>query len=269
MFDLAALSDVGTNRDHNEDSCGHFIESDSTAVVVVADGVGGYEGGEVASAMAVETTLQGWQDSPASWGAGKRLHRAVQRANIEVYNRALTVPELRAMCTTITAVAVERGMLAAAHIGDCRLYLLRDGKITQLTKDHTVVGERVRMGLMSEEEARNHPKRSTLQRSLGRELIVSVDMITMPLVRDDRLVLCSDGLHGVLRDPEIDGIANHGDAQSACQRLIATANERGTRDNLTAAVFTMIADTGLSPTSTSNGLLNRLNRLSRLLGRSS
>jgi len=266
MFDLAALSDVGTSRDHNEDSCGHFIESDHTAVFVVADGVGGYEGGEVASSMAVEVTLQGWQESPASWGAAKRLHRAVQRANIEVYNRALTVPELRAMCTTLTAVAVERGMLAAAHIGDCRLYLLRDNKITQLTKDHTVVGERVRMGLMSDEEARNHPKRSSLQRSLGRELIVSVDMITMPLVRDDRLVLCSDGLHGVLRDNEIDEIAKHGDAHSACQRLIATANERGTRDNLTAAVLRITTETGLTPTSTNNGLLSRLGRL---LGRTS
>ena len=261
MFDLAALSDVGTHRDHNEDSCGHFIESDHTAVFVVADGVGGYEGGQVASSMAVEITLQGWQDSPATWGVGKRLHRAVQRANIEVYNRALAVPELRGMCTTATAVAVERGMLAAAHIGDCRLYLLRDGKITQLTKDHTVVGERVRMGLMSEEEARKHPKRSSLQRSLGRELIVSIDLITMPLVRDDRLVLCSDGLHGVLLDNEIDQIAKDGDAQSACQRLIATANERGTRDNLTAAVLRIIAETGLTPTSTNNGLLSRLGRL--------
>ena len=81
-FDLAALSDVGTTRSHNEDACGHLIESDGTAVVVVADGVGGYEGGEVASSMAVEITLEAWRDSPAAWGAGKRLHRAVQRAGL-------------------------------------------------------------------------------------------------------------------------------------------------------------------------------------------
>jgi len=263
-FDLAALSDVGTTRSHNEDACGHLIESDSTAVVVVADGVGGYEGGEVASSMAVEITLEAWRDSPAAWGAGKRLHRAVQRANIEVYNRALAVPELRGMCTTVTAMAIERGMLSAAHIGDCRLYLLRAGKITQLTKDHTVIGERVRMGLISEEDARNHPKRSSLQRSLGRELIVSVDLITMALVRDDRLVLCSDGLHGVLRDREIDQITNEGDARSACHRLIAAANERGTRDNLTAAVFRVIAH--IDPPLSAGGWRNRL---SRLFGRAS
>ena len=88
-FDLAALSDVGTKRSHNEDSCGHLIESADTAVFAVADGVGGYEGGEIASSMAVEITLRAWRDSPSTWGAGKRLFRAVQQANIEIYNRAL------------------------------------------------------------------------------------------------------------------------------------------------------------------------------------
>lgn len=258
-FDLAALSDVGTKRSHNEDSCGHLIESADSAVFAVADGVGGYEGGEVASSMAVEITLQAWRDSPSAWGAGKRLFRAVQQANIEIYNRALAVPELRGMCTTLTAVAVERGVVSAAHIGDCRLYLLRGGKMVQLTKDHTVVGERVRLGLLSEEEARNHPQRSSLQRSLGRELIASIDRITMPLVRDDRLVLCSDGLHGVLRDHEIAKIVNEADATSGCRQLIDAANQRETRDNLTAAVLRMIAETGQTPSV--NGWRNRIGRL--------
>ena len=258
-FDIAAVSDVGATRCHNEDACAHLIESPDTAVFAVADGVGGYEGGEVASAMAVEVTLEAWRDSPPSWGAGKRLFRAVQRANIEIHNRALTVPELRRMCTTLTAVAVERGMLSAAHVGDCRLYLIRDGKVVQLTKDHTVVGERVRMGLLSEESARIHPKRSSLQRSLGRDLIVSVDRITIPLLRDDLLVLCSDGLHGVLRDHEIEAIAREGDAGSVCNRLIEAANQRETRDNLTAAVFRMIAETG--QTAASDSWRSRIGRL--------
>lgn len=263
-FDLAVLSDTGTAREHNEDACGHLIDDLGTAVFAVADGVGGYEGGEVASSMAIEITLEAWRSSPAAWGAAKRLARAVQRANIEIYNRAIAVPELRGMCTTLTAVSIERGMLSAAHVGDCRLYLMRDGKISQLTKDHTVVGERVRMGLITEEAARNHPKRSSLQRSLGRELIVAVDRITMPLLRDDRLVLCSDGLHGVLRDREIDRLCAEGDAQSACRRLIETANQRATQDNLTAAVFRMIADTGNSAAAE-----NWRSRLARILGRSS
>jgi len=258
-FDVAALSDVGTRRSHNEDACGHLIDGAHTAVFAVADGVGGYEGGEVASSMAVEITLQAWRDSPQAWGAGKRLFRAVQQANIEIYNRALAVPELRGMCTTLTAVAVERGMVSAAHIGDCRLYLLRYGNMVQLTKDHTVAGERVRMGLLSEEEARTHPQRSTLQRSLGRELIASVDRITIPLVRDDRLVLCSDGLHGVLRDHEIAELVSQGDSASGCRQVIDAANQRDTRDNLTVAVLRMVAETGRTPIT--NGWRNRIGRL--------
>ena len=247
-FDIAVLSDVGTDRPDNEDSCGHLIEGPDTVVFAVADGMGGYEGGEVASSMAIEMTLQAWRESPPAWGAAKRLARAVQQANIEIHNRAIAVPELRMMGTTLTAVAIERGMLSAAHVGDCRLYLLRRHKIIQLTKDHTVTGERVRMGLLSDDAARFHPERSMLTRNLGHELIVSVDRISMPLVRGDRLVLCSDGLYNVLRDPEIESTIRELATPEACKRLIDTANHRGTADNLTTVVFTMLADTGLAPT---------------------
>ncbi|HUY39631.1 MAG TPA: PP2C family serine/threonine-protein phosphatase [Candidatus Binataceae bacterium] len=248
IFDLAMLSDVGTNRPDNEDSCGHLIDTPDAAVFAVADGIGGYEGGEVASAMAIELTLQAWRDSPPSWGAAKRLARAVQFANIEIHNRALAVPELRRMGTTLTAVAIDKGMLAAVHVGDCRLYLARRHAISQLTKDHTMVAEKVRMGLLTAERARNHPERSMLVRSIGQELIVSVDRISIPLVQGDRLILCSDGLHNVLHDSEIEHLTRDPDAAAACRALVEAANERGTADNLTVAVFTMLADTGLTPT---------------------
>lgn len=263
IFDLAMLSDVGTNRPDNEDSCGHLIDSPDAAVFAVADGIGGYEGGEVASSMAIELTLQAWRESPATWGAPKRLARAVQFANIEIHNRALAVPELRRMGTTLTAVAIDKGMLAAAHIGDCRLYLARRHTISQLTKDHTMVAEKVRMGLLTAERARNHPERSMLVRSIGQELIVSVDRISMPLVQGDRLILCSDGLHNVLRDGEIEHMSRDLDATAACRALVAAANERGTADNLTVAVFTMLADTGLTPTSPGWRA-----KLARMIGRS-
>jgi serine/threonine protein phosphatase PrpC len=247
IFDLALLSDVGTNRPDNEDSCGHLIEAPDTAVFAIADGIGGYEGGEVASAMAIELTLQAWRESPPAWGSAKRLVRAVQFANIEIHNRALAVPELRRMGTTLTAVAIDKGMLAAAHVGDCRLYLARHHKISQLTKDHTMVAEKVRMGLMTAERARNHPERSMLVRSIGQELIVSVDRISIPLLRGDRLILCSDGLHGVLRDNELELMTRDRAAVAACRTLVETANERGTADNLTVAIFVMLAETGLTP----------------------
>ena len=124
-FDLAVLSDAGTEQPDNEDACGYFIESPEAALLAVADGIGGYEGGEIASRLAVDVTLEAYRQSPPAWGAARRLHRAVQRANIEIHHRAIAVPVLRRMGTTLTAAVVEGGRLSAAHVGDCRLYLAR------------------------------------------------------------------------------------------------------------------------------------------------
>ena len=258
-FELAMLSDIGTTRSNNEDSCGEWVEAPDAVVFAVADGVGGYEGGEVASKMAIDITLSAYREAPRELGTHKRLGRAIQTANIEVYNHAFTVPELRRMATTLTAVAIENGVLHAAHIGDCRLYLLRGGKITQMSKDHTMVGERVRMGLMSEARARNHPDRGVLLRSLGRELIVSVDRITMPLRQGDELILCSDGLYGVLDTAELMMLTREFGPADACQKLIRNANGRGTPDNLTVAIFKQLAETPeVDPPS---GLLGRIKNL--------
>jgi PPM family protein phosphatase len=258
-FDLALLSDVGTTRPDNEDSCGHFIESPHSVVFAVADGVGGYEGGEIASRMAVDITLEAFRDSPPEWGAAKRLYRAATRANIEIHDKALTVPELCRMATTMTAVAVEKGMMSAVHVGDCRLHLIRHNKISVVTKDHTMVADKVRMGLMSAARAKTHPERSMLLRSLGRELIVSIDRITMPLLEHDRLIVCSDGLHGVLEEEELESLTREANAESACRTLIDTANKRGTHDNLTCAVFRMMSPTG--HTASSGGWRDRLRGL--------
>ncbi len=258
FFDLGLASHVGTTRPGNEDACGHLLDSGGTVVFAVADGIGGYEGGEVASSMAIELTLRAWSESPPAWGAQKRLARAVQYANIEIHNRALAVPELRRMGTTLTAVAIEKGMLAAAHVGDCRLHLLRNDRMVQLSKDHTVVAERVRMGLLSEERARDHPERSALVRCVGQELIASVDRISIALLRGDCVILCSDGVYNVLTQKEIAHLAAGRDAQAACDALIEAANNRGTPDNLTIAIFRMLADTGHSAASA--GWLSRLAR---------
>jgi PPM family protein phosphatase len=256
-FDLSMQSDPGTERSNNEDSCSQLIESATTAIFAIADGVGGYEGGEVASAMAVEVTLDAWRDTPISWTPAKRLYRAVQRANIEIHNRALAVPELSYMATTLTAAAVVDGVLYVSHVGDCRVYLVRHDRIKQLTKDHTVVAERVRLGLLTSARARKHPNRSTLSRSLGRELIVSIDRITIPLRQNDRLILCSDGLYNVLDDHELEHLSRGIDAASACRILIDNANQRGSADNITAAVFLM---TGSTPDSSRVSLPSKIAR---------
>jgi len=255
-FELALLSDVGTGRPDNEDSCGHFIESPASVVFAIADGVGGYEGGEVASRMAIDIVLEAYRQSPPAWGAAKRLHRAITRANIEIHDKALTVPELGRMATTMTAVAVEKGILSVVHVGDCRLYMIRHRQISQITKDHTMVAERVRMGMMSAARAKNHPERSMLLRSLGHELIVSVDRIAMPLLERDRLILCSDGLYNVLDDEELESLTQGVDAETGSRKLIDTANQRGTADNLTCAVFRMTSPTG--HTATTGGWRDRI-----------
>jgi serine/threonine protein phosphatase PrpC len=238
-FDLAVLSDAGTDRPDNEDACGYFIESPEAALLAVADGIGGYEGGEIASRLAVDVTLEAYRQSPPAWGAAKRLHRAVQRANIEIHHRAIAVPALRRMGTTLTAAVIEGGRLSAAHVGDCRLYVARRGRISQITKDHTVIAEHVRMGLMTAARAHNHPERSMLSRSMGNELIVSVGRFSMPLLKGDRVLVCSDGLYNVLEERELELLLRSGNAAAACKGLIEAANARGSADNLTAAVFMM------------------------------
>jgi protein phosphatase len=257
--DLATLSDVGNERANNEDSCGSLMNGAMSALLAVADGVGGYEGGELASQMAIEVTLKAYIESPPSWGALKRLHRAVQQANIEIHDRALVVPELRRMATTITAVVIDDGELHAAHVGDTRLYLIRGDRMTQLTKDHTVTGDRVRLGLVSAERARTHPDRSTLTRSVGPELIVAVDKITMPLQKADVLLVCTDGLYNVLEEGDMHALIYGSDATTAVKRLIDAANSKGTIDNLTAGVLRVTGD--IEPRERATGLRGRVRKL--------
>ena len=257
-LDVAALTDVGTGRDHNEDACGAHAEGGGCAVLVVADGVSSTEAGETASEMAVEVTLRAYREEPPTVEPGQRLYRAVQQANIEIYDRAMVVPELRGMTTTLTAAVVDRGNLTAVHVGDSRLYLLRAGSVTQLTKDHTVTAERVRLGLLGVEKARTHPERSTLTRSVGRELIVSRDRITRPLEQGDVLLLCSDGLHNVLADDEMGRLAEGLGAAQACRALLDAANARGTPDNVTAAVARLVGPIPARPERP--GLATRIRR---------
>ncbi len=258
VLDVAVLTDVGTGREHNEDSCGLVHEGERCAVVVVADGVSSSAGGEVASALAVETLLRAFQERRPDESA-VRLYRAVQDANIEIYDRSVVVPELRGMATTLTAAVVDDGHLTAVHVGDSRLYLWRDGALTQLTKDHTAAAEKVRLGLMGKERARSHPDRCVLTRSVGRELIVSRDRVSQLLRQGDALLLCSDGLYNVLEDDELAALVAGKSSAEACQALVAGANARGTPDNLTACVLRVLGP--VTPRPESPGLGQRLRSL--------
>jgi PPM family protein phosphatase len=254
---FAMFSDPGTERRDNEDMCGSHVESSTHVVVAVADGVSGEEGGEIASRTAIDVTLRSYKESSASWGPAKRLFRAAQDANIEIHDRALVVPELRGMSTTLTAVAVNGASAHAVHVGDSRLYLIREGRYVQKTKDHTVAARRMRIGVVSAERAKTHPARSTLTRSLGRELIAAIDRITFAVSDGDILLLCSDGLYNVLSDEEILQGALRSEPAPACQELVGAANTRGAPDNVTVAIVHVMGSSGVAPTPGWRGLLGR------------
>jgi len=239
---LATLSETGPVRDENEDCCGHERQGPSAIVVVVADGVSGYRGGETASQMAVEVTLRAFRELATTTKLDRRLARAAQQANIEIHDLALTVPELRGMATTLTAIAIVEGKLVAAHVGDSRLYLVRQGKALQLTKDH-----------------RTGP--ATLTRSVGRELIAAIDRLRLssPLQQDDVLVLCTDGVHGVLSDEALARLVTEEDPARACRALIDGALAGNSTDNVTAAVVRVVGPAPERPRPP--GMTERLRRL--------
>jgi PPM family protein phosphatase len=242
IFDVGLCTDVGNERANNEDCVGYSYADVQSLVMVVADGVGGMDGGEIASATAVSVVLDSYREQPTTVAPDKRLYRAAQQANIEIYDRAIVVTEIRNMSTTLTAIALEGAMLYAAHVGDSRLYLIRDAEITQLTKDHTVVAERVRQRLLSPDKALSHPERGTLTRSLGRELIAAVDRIATQIRSGDVLVLCTDGLYNVLEDSDLSNMVQTGTADTVSRRLVELANQRGTYDNVSAVVCRVVGE---------------------------
>jgi PPM family protein phosphatase len=238
--DFSHLTDVGCVREANEDAIGSWPCEDGL-VFAVADGLGGHNAGEVASALALEVLAEELHNS-AGTPVAKRLKSAVQEANLRIYTKATTVPELRRMGTTLTATAVVGDRLIAAHVGDCRLYLLRNGTLTQLTKDHTWVWEQVQYGILSPEEARTHPKRHMLSRALGQDLIVSIDTLTMNVQPGDVLVQCSDGIHALLSDTEIrELLTPENQPDAACRALIRRGCERGGDDNLSVQIACVVS----------------------------
>ena len=241
------MTDVGVKRTHNEDN---FLINEEIDLYVVCDGMGGHVGGEFASAIAVNTieevlsTVE-FQPEDLDLSAGdssmevqrERLRYAIRLAGKRIFEKAKLEPEFKGMGTTVLAMLVSQSNAYIAHVGDSRAYRIRDGRIEQLTEDHSLVNEKIRAGLLTPAEAKTHKLKNIITRSLGYMEEVEVDLQVSALRRGDRFLLCSDGLSGLVEAAEMgEAVLDHG-PQAAARGLIDLACERGGDDNITVIIL--------------------------------
>ena len=242
--EVSGQSDIGCQRENNEDSFGYFEPEDDEQflrkgrLAIVADGMGGYEGGQEASHLAVETVSTFYRDRNGT-DPQQLLNEALQAAHERVRQYGFAHPKLRGMGTTCTAIVVVGNALHYVHVGDTRLYLVRDGQIHQITRDHSYVGRLVESGVISREEAEKHPQRNILTAALGTsaDLIMEAPEHPAALQPGDVLVVCSDGLWGQMQDAEILQAVANKSPEEAGRELIELARERGGPDNITVQIL--------------------------------
>ena len=229
----SARTDVGKTRDHNEDNFGVGDAEPAEQLgelLVVCDGMGGHASGEVASAIGVETIVAGYYGEPGD-DRPHALEQAFEQANANIYARGQG-----SMGTTGVAALLLHDALHVANVGDSRAYLVRDGAIRQVSRDHSFVSDQVAAGLITADQARFSPHRNVITRALGYQPDVTVDLFRLPLQVGDIIVLSSDGMHGLVTDAEIMQITTTHPPEQASQQLIDLANSRGGTDNITVIV---------------------------------
>jgi PPM family protein phosphatase len=242
-IEQASLSDVGCQRQNNEDRYSYWEPANEEEflrkgrLAMVADGMGGYEGGQEASRIAVETVEQVYASSLDN-DPQSLLSAGFLAAHQRIQEQGSKDPALRGMGTTCTAIALLGSNLFYAHVGDSRLYLIRDGAISLLTRDHSYVSRLVEDGILSPEQAESHPQRHILTAALGSGTDVFPDTPPKPMLldQDDVLVLCTDGLWSVVGENEIKG-AVASPLEQACKDLVALAKQRGGPDNITVQLL--------------------------------
>ncbi len=260
-------SEPGDVRPHNEDFAGVYAPTmpddawDRGPLFIVADGLGGHAAGEVASRTAVETALAHWTTGTPG-APHQALRSAIRAANVAVFDAALQNRQ-RGMATTFCALTLAGKEAIIGHVGDSRCYLVRGQTTTQLTNDHSRVGEMLRAGLITPEQASNHPARSMISRSVGSEPTVSVDIVRQPTEVGDTFVLCSDGLWDVVGRLEITEVVSAIGTPAvptviaAADALIEEALARNTPDNVTLLVVRITTDRPVPAANTRRGFLRR------------
>jgi protein phosphatase len=238
---IASLSDIGRHRDTNQDFCDVFESPSGSRLLVVADGMGGHRGGATASRIATETIGERFQAGTGE--SADILFDAITAANQQVHQQSIDDPELRGMGTTVVALLFDaEGLVWVAHVGDSRAYRLHAAGMEQITQDHSVVGEMVRRGLITPEEAEVHPRRNEILRSVGVEEQVDIDVAQVLSAPGDFFILCSDGLTGLVSDSEIAKVVKAEVPEDAARRLIEMANDSGGLDNITVQIALVPSD---------------------------
>jgi protein phosphatase len=238
---IGARTDLGCVRENNEDKYDVFEPEEPTVlaargrVYAVADGMGGHAAGQIASEVALKALIHSYYREGES-DAASALRRAVDAANQHVWDIARSVSGRSGMGTTLVAAVVREATISVAHVGDSRVYRWREGRLEQLTEDHTLVNEAVRAGRLSADQAAVHPQRNVITRSLGVAGVVEPDLLDLTLASGDRFLLCSDGLTTMVEDELIGALLGHGSPSEAAWSLVDRACAGGGHDNVTALV---------------------------------
>jgi PPM family protein phosphatase len=258
-YRVRGASDVGRKRENNEDA---FLVDEDLSLFVVADGMGGHQGGDTASRLAVDT-LQGVMrrsraERPALFSEQEQppieasplpafLREAMEEACLAIFRMAQGAPSLHGMGTTVTALLLQGRYAFVAHVGDSRVYLIREGRMQQLSDDHSLVNEQVKAGVITPDEARKSHFKNVITRSVGFEAEVMVDLLGIEARQGDLFVICCDGLTNLVDDGEIVALATAEAVEDLPIRLIGLANDRGGDDNVTVVAVRLDAVDAAQP----------------------
>lgn len=237
------LSDIGNIRKNNEDFYKVKMYDNNVALAVIADGMGGTNGGEIASSIACETIFDLFENQYSEFPTfterkiKQTIINYVKSANEIIYNKSLKNIDLKNMGTTIVLSLYINGTLYIANVGDSRLYINTNGKLNQITKDHSYVEELLKLGMISDEQAKSHPQKNIITRALGTDENVEVDLYTEKLSKSDKVLLCTDGLTNMISDDDILKYMSDDDLSFIAKSLIDEAKLRGGNDNITVVVL--------------------------------